>query len=155
MWTPFEFDRSDGSDERRRGRLALAVRLIAERYAVARTLETFADTPSPRHLDTDDPLYSSFETTGEDVLEAARRADDALENSLAADGDHPLVHHLCTVVVEDRDWTDRRLERTLDDINEDSDEEWAIALERLRLGYLEVEAFVTELPAVLEAIESE
>ncbi|NGM69900.1 hypothetical protein G6M89_12915 [Natronolimnobius sp. AArcel1] len=152
IWTPFEFDRSDGSDERRRGRIALAVRLIAERDAVVRTLEEFADMPSLATLNNDDPLRSSFETTGEDVLEAARSADETLENRLEADGDHLLVHHLCTVIIEDRDWTDTRLERTLDDINEDSDEEWTLALERLRLGYLEVEAFVTELPAVLEAI---
>ncbi|AEH38277.1 hypothetical protein [Halopiger xanaduensis] len=147
--------RSDGSDERGEGRLALATRIAAERYAAALSLAAFADVPSTRFLDDDDPIVDESDIDGDDVREAKRRAVDELEARLDAEGDDPLVRYLCAELAADLESHDGRLERALEKINADDAGSWTIRLASLRLDYLVIAEQAAVLPTVLEAVNAD
>lgn len=144
---------SDGSDEYDDGRFALATRMAAEWTAAALSLEAFEDIPRARYPD--DPAVDELDTTTADVREAKRRAVDELASQLDGVGEDPLGRYLCVQLVDDLEWEDRRIERTLDDINRDSAEEWTLTLETLRRGYLEVAEIAAVIPDVLAIIEGQ
>jgi len=144
---------SDGSDEYDDGRLALATRMTAERTAAALSLEAFEDIPRVRYPD--DPAVDELDTTAADVREAKRRAVDELVSQLDGVGEDPLGRYLYAQLIDDLEWEDRRIGQTLDDINRDSAEEWTLALETLRRGYLEVAAIAAAIPDVLAVIEGQ
>lgn len=156
VWERYEDSlRSDGSDERSEGRLALATRIAAEQYAVALSLAAFGDVPGTRFLDANDPVVTDFDATGDDVREAKRRAVDELEARLDADGDDPLVRYCCTELVTDLESRDRRLDRALEEINADDAASWTIRLAALRLGYLAVAERAAALPTVVGAVNAD
>ncbi|TYL37773.1 hypothetical protein CV102_15660 [Natronococcus pandeyae] len=153
LWLDRIARQSDGSDEHDEGRLALATRIAAKRYAHALSVEAFEDDRTLGFLD--QLPADGFDTTGADVREAKRRAGDALDDRLEADGDDRLVRYLCVGVADELEWQDRRLELALDDINDADSQEWSIELERLHRGYLEIAELAAVLPEASAVVEEE
>ncbi len=142
-------ERHDGpTDAFEKGLPALAVRRAVERHAYALSLPAFEDIPSTSEPD----VTVEFDTTGDAVRDAKARASSALEDRIRADGDDQLVQHLCAMLVDRFERQDRRLERHLEAINEESASDWARQLEQTRLRYLEIEELATAIPDVMAVV---
>ncbi|MFP9192635.1 hypothetical protein [Natronosalvus vescus] len=79
------------------GLVALAVRRKVEHHTYTLILPEFDDVPATRQPGASIP---EFDTTGADVRDAKDRAAAALDERIRADGDDPLVRHLCATLVE-------------------------------------------------------
>lgn len=130
-------------DAYQKGPLALAVRREVEHHAYALIFSMFEDVPATRQFETSVP---EFDTTGADVRDAKEAASAALDDRIRTAGDDPLAGHLYATLGERLERQERRLDRHLEAINEDSADEWAVELEQTRLHYREIEELATTIP---------